>query len=69
MPTEADIDWAPGLLDGAMSLDLTLQRCNLEYWLGAVAAARAGLAHPRDILERPAGFPGHICVRAATGCR
>ena len=37
IPAEADIDRAPGLLDGAMSLDLTPQTCNLEYWLGAVA--------------------------------
>jgi hypothetical protein len=37
IPAEADIDRAPGLLDGATSLDLTPQRCNLEYWLGTVA--------------------------------
>jgi len=37
IPAEADIDRAPGLLDGATSLDLTPQTCNLEYWLGAVA--------------------------------
>jgi hypothetical protein len=37
IPAEADIDRAPGLLDGAMSLDLTPQTCNLRYWLGAVA--------------------------------
>jgi len=37
IPAEADIDRAPGLLDGAMSLDLTPQACNLEYWLGSVA--------------------------------
>jgi len=37
IPVEADLDRAPGLLDGAMSLDLTPQQCNLEYWLGAVA--------------------------------
>jgi hypothetical protein len=37
IPAEADIDRAPGLLDGARSLDLTPQTCNLEYWLGAVA--------------------------------
>jgi hypothetical protein len=36
-PVEADLDAAPGLLDGAMSLELTPQQCNLEYWLGAVA--------------------------------
>src|SRR5260370_39159970 len=37
IPAEADIDRAPGLLDGATSLELTPQTCNLEYWLGAVA--------------------------------
>ena len=36
-PIEADLDAAPGLLDGAMSLELTPQQCNLEYWIGAVA--------------------------------
>lgn len=37
VPAEADLDRAPTLLDGAMSLELTPQSCNLEYWLGAVA--------------------------------
>jgi len=37
IPAEADLGRAPGLLDGAMSLELTPQQCNLEYWLGAVA--------------------------------
>jgi len=37
IPVEADMDKAPGLLEGAMSLELTPQQCNLEYWLGAVA--------------------------------
>ena len=37
IPAETDLDRAPGLLDGAMSLDLTPQPCNLEYWLGTVA--------------------------------
>jgi hypothetical protein len=37
VPVEADLDRAPSLLDGAMSLELTPQSCNLEYWLGAVA--------------------------------
>jgi hypothetical protein len=36
-PIEADLEAAPGLLDGAMSLELTPQQCNLEYWIGAVA--------------------------------
>jgi hypothetical protein len=31
-----DWDQAPGLLDGAMRLELTARDCNLRYWLGAV---------------------------------
>lgn len=34
---EAGWDTAPGLLDGAKSLDLTADRCNLAYWLRDVA--------------------------------
>jgi hypothetical protein len=37
IPVEADLDKAPGLLDGAMSLELTPQKCSLQYWLTAVA--------------------------------
>jgi hypothetical protein len=37
IPAEADLDRAPGLLDGAMSLELTTQTCNLDYWFSAVA--------------------------------
>jgi len=37
IPIEADLDAAPALLDGAMSLDLTPRTCSLEYWLEAVA--------------------------------
>jgi hypothetical protein len=46
VPAEADLDRAPALLDGAMSLELTPQTCNLEYWLGAVAQGTLrGLVH------------------------
>src|SRR5260370_19287734 len=46
IPAEADIDRAPGLLDGAMARDLTPQTCNLESWLGAVAQGTVcGLVH------------------------
>lgn len=46
VPVEADLDAAPTLLDGAMSLELTPQTCNLEYWLGAVAQGTLrGLVH------------------------
>jgi hypothetical protein len=37
IPTEADFDSAPGLLEGATSLTLTTQDCDLAYWLTAVA--------------------------------
>jgi hypothetical protein len=45
-PDEADLDKAPSLLDGALSLELTPQRCNLPYWLSAVAQGTlAGLVN------------------------
>src|SRR5579862_7382932 len=34
---EADLDLAPGLLEGARTLELTAQQCSLSYWLDAVA--------------------------------
>jgi hypothetical protein len=34
--TALDWDRAPGLLDGAMRLEMTARDCNLRYWLGAV---------------------------------
>ncbi|MDQ1015502.1 VlmB-like protein [Streptomyces afghaniensis] len=36
IPAEADWDRAPGLLEGAMDLELTAQDCDLRYWLQAV---------------------------------
>ncbi|MER6786908.1 VlmB-like protein [Streptomyces sp. NPDC000658] len=36
IPAEADWDRAPGLLEGAMDLELTAADCNLRYWLQAV---------------------------------
>ncbi len=48
-PPEADWDRAPGLLDGAMKLDLTAEQCDLAYWLQAVAqgtlSGRAATGH------------------------
>jgi hypothetical protein len=37
VPHEADWDSAPGLLDGAMHLELTARDCDLRYWIAAVA--------------------------------
>jgi hypothetical protein len=60
IPAEADIDRAPGLLAGAMSLGLTPQRCNLEYWLGAVAQGTLrGLAKGGHRAE--AATPAWMC--------
>jgi hypothetical protein len=36
VPSEAGWDSAPGLLDGAMNLELTARDCDLRYWLAAV---------------------------------
>jgi hypothetical protein len=37
IPSEADLNRAPGLLEGAMALQLDARQCNLEYWLHAAA--------------------------------
>ncbi|MFG2935686.1 VlmB-like protein [Streptomyces sp. NPDC048282] len=37
VPAETGWDTAPGLLDGAMNLNLTPRQCDLAYWLGGVA--------------------------------
>jgi hypothetical protein len=38
----ADWETAPGLLDGAMHLELTAHDCNLRYWLRALPGVVAG---------------------------
>ena len=35
--TETDFELAPGLLEGAMSLELTTRKCSVEYWVRSVA--------------------------------
>jgi hypothetical protein len=37
VPLEADLDRAPGLLEGARTLELTARQCSLPYWIDAVA--------------------------------
>ncbi|HEV2779909.1 MAG TPA: VlmB-like protein [Actinophytocola sp.] len=52
VPREADRDRAPGLLDGAMGLELTPREANLRYWLAAVphGTLRGWLdGHPPDV--------------------
>jgi hypothetical protein len=54
VPAEADLDRAPGLLEGAQTLELTPQSCNLEYWLGAVAqGALAGRVRGGHLASTP----------------
>jgi hypothetical protein len=49
IPAETGWDTAPGLLDGAMNLNLRPEQCDLAYWLGGVAqgtlAGRVATGH------------------------
>ncbi|GAA3075440.1 hypothetical protein GCM10020000_70750 [Streptomyces olivoverticillatus] len=58
-PPEADFEQAPGLLDGATTLTLTADQCDLAYWLGHVAqgtlASRAATGHAPE-----AATPDHM---------
>jgi hypothetical protein len=58
--TETDFEKAPSLLEGAVSLDLTAEQCNIEYWLHAVAQGtlsglvyghRPNLSIPQYLME------------------
>ncbi|MYS81502.1 hypothetical protein [Embleya scabrispora] len=61
IPPETDWDTAPGLLDGAMNLELTAEQCDLAYWLRGVAQGtlrdRARTGHTA---AEPT--PAHMCV-------
>jgi hypothetical protein len=48
IPVEADWDEAPGLLEGAGSLALTVEQCDLAYWFSAVAQG--------TLRNRPLGY-------------
>ncbi len=54
LPIEADWERAPTLLDGAQSLTLTAEQCDLPYWFSAVAQGtlrgRARTGHAADVL-------------------
>ncbi|MEU7868716.1 VlmB-like protein [Dactylosporangium sp. NPDC049140] len=50
VPVEADFDHAPGLLDGAANLELTVEQCNVAYWFRAVAQG--------TLKGRPSGHTG-----------
>jgi hypothetical protein len=61
VPSEADWDQAPSLLDGAESLELTPAICNLRYWLNAVphgtlrgnVLGHAANVRPLDVVRVP----------------
>jgi hypothetical protein len=65
----AEVDWtrAPALLEGARTLDLTPEKCNLDYWLDSVAGGSLrGLVrghHPDT--EVPEHMLQHGPLRAA----
>jgi hypothetical protein len=48
VPSEADWDAAPNILDGAMDLEFTAEQCNLRYWLGAVQGILRGRPDGHD---------------------
>src|SRR5262245_12950592 len=48
IPVEADWERAPGLLDGAANLELTVDQCDLAYWFSAVAQG--------TLKDRPLGY-------------
>ena len=61
IPEHADFDRAPGLLEGAMTYELSPRECGVEFWLHAVAqGSLAGLVRGRrpssevpDFLREP----------------
>jgi hypothetical protein len=52
VPAEADWDKAPGLLDGAANLTLTVEQCDLAYWFSSVAQG--------TLRGRPLGHSGNL---------
>jgi hypothetical protein len=56
VPIEADWEHAPGLLDGAANLELTVEQCNLAYWFRAVAQG--------TLKGRPLGYSGRVATPA-----
>jgi hypothetical protein len=52
IPIEADWDNAPGLLDGAANLTLTVEQCDLAYWFTSVAQG--------TLRGRPLGHSGTV---------
>jgi len=61
VPSEADWEHAPSLVDGAMNLELTAQACDLQYWLRSVpqgtlrghALGHADTVRPMSLMAEP----------------
>lgn len=61
IPAEADWEHAPSLVDGAMSLELTAEACDLQYWLRSVpqgtlrghALGHADSVQPMSLMREP----------------
>ena len=59
IPHETGWETAPGLLDGAMKLNLTAEQCDLGYWIGGVAQGTlAGRAETGHTAQEPT--PDHM---------
>lgn len=76
VPPETGWNTAPGLLDGAMSLSLTAEECDLPYWLRGVAQGTlAGRAESGHTAEEPtparmkADGPLRRALTLELGCR
>lgn len=52
VPVEADFERAPTLLDGAATMELTVEQCDLAYWFSAVAQG--------TLRGRPLGYSGAV---------
>jgi len=73
IPAHADFQQAPGLLEGATSIELSPQDCGIEFWLSAVAqGSLAGMVRGRrpnsplpDFLVKPGPLRDNLMVEFA----
>jgi hypothetical protein len=73
IPLHADFERAPGLLEGATTIELSPQECDIEFWLSAVAqGSLAGMVRGRrpasplpDFLRAPGPLRDNLMVEFA----
>jgi hypothetical protein len=73
IPEHADFDRAPGLIEGAMTFELSPEECDIEFWLTSVAqGALKGLVRGRkpdsqvpDFLRAPGPLRDNLIVEFA----